>query len=127
MSNPFFDILNDISYGKQMLLTDENQGSYQPFIINDIFSRHIDSLSAAEEMNCRPNIPKKFQYIYLMRSMRKAKRFSKMPKYEKPFGFDEVQEKYKYNNSQTQDALAVLSADQIKEIVLMMDKGGLKK
>lgn len=110
-----------------MLLTPETESTYVPFIINDIFSRYVDSIYAAEEMNRRPNIPKEMQYRYLMNSMRKANRFSKMPKFEKPYGFDAIQEFYKYNNRQTQEVLDILAPEEIQSIIDRIDKGGLRK
>ena len=125
MSNPFFDILNDLSFGKQMILNDENENSYIPFIINNIYSRFADSIMFADEMNHRPNIPKKIQYLFMMNSMRKRKRFSKVPKKIKHEHFDVIQDYYKYSICKTEEVLHILTTDQIGHIVKMCDRGGL--
>lgn len=126
MSNPFFDILNDLSFGKQMILTEENEKSYVPFIINDIYSRFPDGIMLAEEMNCRPNVPKRAHYLFMMHSLRKKKRFAKMPKPVRHEHFDTVREYYKYSISKTEEVFNVLTPEQIDEIVKLCDKGGVK-
>lgn len=125
-NNPFFDMLNDLSYGKQMILNDENEGTYSPYVINNMYSRFADSVIYAEEMNCRPNIPKRMHYLFMMHSMRKRKRFGKMPKAVRHPDFDTVQEYYKYSEARTQEVLSILTEAQIQEIVALCYKGGRK-
>lgn len=126
MSNPFFDMLNDLSFGKRMILSEDNEKAYTPFIINEIYSRFPDSIMYAEEMNCRPSIPKKMHYLFMMHSMRKRKRFGKMPKGEKHEHFDTIKDYYKYSDKRTEEVLDVLTPVQIDNMVKLCDKGGRK-
>lgn len=125
MSNPFFNMLNDISFGKKMILNEDNQKSYSTFVINNMYSRFVDTIMYADEMNCRPNIPKKMHYLFMMHSMRKRKRFSKLPKAEKHPHFDTIQEYYKYSVSKTEEVFSILTEEQIESIVRLCDKGGI--
>jgi len=61
---------------------------------------------------------------YLINSVRPKKRFSKWVKRPKDSDFDAIKEYYKYNNTQCESALSLLSQEQIIEIKRRLDKGG---
>lgn len=122
----FFAFLNDLSYGKEMILTDENERAYTPFIINEIYSRFVDGITPADTLNKMPDLPKRMHYLYMMNSLSKRKRFAKMPKPELPEHFDVIQDYYKYNTTRTKEVFDILTPEQINSIVKMCDKGGVK-
>lgn len=120
----FGDFLNDVSYGKKFLLDEGNESAYIPFVINNMFSRFSDSIFPVEEMNKLPDIPKKAHYLFLMHSLRSRKRFAKMKKKERHIHFDAIQDHYKYSDQKTEEALRILTDQQIEDIV--NKSGGLR-
>jgi hypothetical protein len=120
----FGDFLNDISYGKKFLLNDSNEGAYIPFVINNMFSRFPDSIYAVDELNRLPDIPKKAHYLFLMNYLRARKRFAKMKKKERHVHFDAIQDHYKYSDQKTEEAIGILTDQQIEDIV--NKSGGLR-
>ena len=65
-----FDFLNEINYGKNNLMADDEdhqvEKQYIPFIVNKGLSYSMDTAIHANEMNIRPNTPKKLQFDYLI-------------------------------------------------------------
>ena len=72
------DWLNSINQTKKNLIDEDPslEKEYSPYIINRIFSGHLDSIMFANEMNQYHFLPKKFQYDFLLNTLRPKKRFS---------------------------------------------------
>lgn len=121
----FGDFLNDISYGKKFILNENNASAYQPYVINNMFSRYPDSIFHAHEMNMLPNLSKSAHYTYLMNALRPRKRFSQMKKPRKHMYFNEIQDYYGYSDEKTEEVLRILTDEQIEYIVNL--KGGVRK
>lgn len=76
-----FDFLNDINYDKKGLIDDPTKApsfpAYQSF---HILSHERDCLFYVNEVNLRPSMSDRAGYKYLMGSIRKRKRYIKVPK-----------------------------------------------
>ena len=76
-----FDFLNDINYDKKSIIDDpEVAKSFPAFQSFSILSNERDCLFYVNEVNLRPSMSSNASYKYLMGSIRKRKRFIKVPK-----------------------------------------------
>ena len=123
--NPF-DIVTDVSTTKKRLITAANEKDYNAFIVNRALSYFPDTLQFAQDMNLKHNADSLMQYDYLFHSIRKAKRFSKWSKKEKLEDVAVIQEYFGYSTRRAEEALKVLTKEQVREIRKKMDKGGTK-
>lgn len=120
-----FDFANSINYTKENLIVDDwSEKQYSPFIVNKSLSHGSDTVHAANEMNARPHIDKKMQYDFLIGIVRKKKRFNKWIKPEREISLDIVKEYFGYSNVKAQEALRILSEDDIQSIHKLLNKGG---
>lgn len=121
-----FDFVNSINYNKRDLFEDaQAEKDYVPFIVNRALSYFPDTVLYANEINCIPGMPKKWQFEFLRNSIPKRQRFSKWAK--KQVATDDltaVQEFYKYSSEKALEVMSILSADQIEYIKQQMGKGG---
>ena len=124
-----FDFINDINTGKKDLINGSDNPElaekiYSPFLTNRSLSYFSDTVSLANEMNMRWQMDAKYQYAFLLGAVRKRKRFSKWHKKTVHNDFETVKQYYGYNNKKTEQALAILTKDQIGYIRESMNKGG---
>lgn len=122
------DWLNSINQNKKNIM-DEDPSSvkdYAPYIINRCLSGHIDCLMYANEMNRYHFLPKKLQYDFLINILRVKKRFSPWLKKDKTEDLDYVKQYYGYSNGKAQQALRILSREQLNFIKSKLDIGGSK-
>ena len=72
------DWLNSINQTKKNLIDEDPsiEKEYAPYIINRIYTGHLDSVMFANEMNKYSFLPKKIQYDFYLNSLRSKKRFS---------------------------------------------------
>ena len=127
-SNPF-DYVNQILLGKkQIIVDDETERNYVPFLTNRSLSYHKDCVVFANEMNLRDHIDKKMQFDFLLNTVRSQKRpFSKWAKSETSEDLECVQKYFGFSSIKAKDAMRILSVDQIKEIRNKFDVGGVGK
>ena len=128
MSNPFV-YADSVSYSKKNLMRgtandDLAEKGYKPYLTNRSLSYHQDSILYANEMNMRPTAEYKWQYEFLLNSLRKRKRFSKWKKQDPNASVDMIMEYYGYGRSKAEDALRVLTDEQLAMIEVALDKGG---
>jgi hypothetical protein len=126
-STMIFEFLNSINESGDNIMTPDNEKQYVPYLINHFLSGTIDTLYAANEMNMRPNMDKQLQYDYLRFSVRKKKRRTKWLKREKNDNFQIVQKYFKYSWSKTNEALKILTEQDIENIDKLMNTGGTTK
>jgi hypothetical protein len=122
------DWLNSINQTKKNIM-DEDPSSvkdYAPYIINRCFSGHIDSLMYANEMNRFHFLPKKMQYDFFINILRTKKRFSPWLKKDKTEDLDYVKQYYGYSNAKAQQALRILTKEQLTFIKSKFETGGTK-
>ncbi len=118
--------LNSINFTKENLIEKDPDciKKYPPFIVNKCLSGELDSLIYANEMNKTHFQDKKMQYDFLLNTIRKRKRFSPWLKKEKIQDLDAVKSYYGYSNEKAQQALKILTKDQINHIKSKLDVGG---
>ena len=128
MSNPF-DYVNQILYGKKNLIVDEQtEKNYNPFIVNRSLSYHYDCVLYANEMNRRHFLDKKLQNSFLINTVRSRKRpFAKWVKSEKSEDLECVKKYFNYSEMRAREVLLLLSEDQIQQIKEKTESGGLRK
>lgn len=128
MSNPF-DFVNAINLNKRDLMTGtENdelaEKGYVGFIVNKSLSYFPDTVMYANEMNINHHLDNKLQFHYLLNSVRPKKRFSKWVKKQEDNDLDAVIQYYGYNREKAEQALSLLSPEQLEQIRQRLNKGG---
>ena len=118
------DWLKSINFTKEDL--SEHIKSYPPYIINRCLSGHLDCVMYANEMNKYPGLDKDMQYSFYINTLRKKKRFSPWIKKDKIENLESVKQYYGYSNEKAQQALKILSNEQINFIKKKLDTGGTK-
>ena len=127
--NPF-DYLNAILQNKKQLIVDDiTEKGYEPFLINRGLSQHKDCILYANEMNRRHFLDRKLQNDFLLNTVRSQKRpFAKWAKKsEKSEDIECVKQIFNYSNSKANEALRILSKEQIQKLKEQTDTGGLRK
>lgn len=123
-----FDYVNSISTTNQDIMIDRDaEEAYEPYMINRAFSYYPDTVMYANEMNRFALIDHRLQYDFLINSIRTRKR--PRTKWAKKIVDDDlkaVMEYYGYNMKRAEEALSILSPDQINIIKKRIDKGGTK-
>jgi hypothetical protein len=125
----FKDILPSIMISKKDLSQEEGfDKTYNSFIVGRALSYHYDCVMYANEMNKFPNTDKKMQFHYLLHRVRKYKRpFQKWQKRQKNDDLESIKEYYKFSNEKAEDALKVLTTNQLQDIKNSLSKGGKSK
>ena len=118
----------DLILHKKKQDDDFDIGNYAPFLVNRSLSYHMDCILHVNEMNIKPNVDKDLQYQYLLNSIRPMKRrFEPWQKSSVDKDIECVKEFFGYNNQKAKDALSILTDEQIAEIKIRIDKGGVNK
>lgn len=123
---PLKDYLNSINFSKNYLM-DEDPGwekNYPAYVINKCMSHHLDTIMFANEMNIHSHIDKRLQYDFLINIVRPRKRFSPWGKKNKVKDLDLVKKYYGYSNDKANQALRILTPDQLNYIKDKLSKGG---
>lgn len=124
-----FDYVNSITFNKKDMMTGTDndelaEKEYVPFIVNRALSYFPDTIMHASNMNLYHDIDNKLQYDYLINSIRPKKRFSKWVKKQEDNDIDVIKQYYGYNNSKAEQALSLLSPEQLAIIKTKLNKGG---
>ena len=120
------DWLNSINRTKKNLIDEDPslEKEYSPYIINRIYSGHLDAIMFANEMNMYHFLPKKMQYDFLLNTLRTKKRFSPWLRKDTIKDLDLVKRYYGYSNEKAQQALKILTKDQLNFIKSKFETGG---
>lgn len=125
MSNSPFDYFKAVSSTKeQMIVDDQSEAAYSPFIVNRSLSYFADTLFHANQLNMLPGLDKKLQYDYYMTGIRARKRFTKWAKGSKSEDLDAIKQYYKYTDKRAIEAMSLLTQEQIDWIKQRLQKGG---
>ena len=125
-SSIFFDLLSSVSDNKIDLSQHERfNKDYTPYIINDYFSRFVDTVLYVNELNHYPSIPKISQYRYLLNKFKKKDRRIKNPKPDDEV-LNLISTYYDFSLSKAAKAMKLLSEEQINIIRQKLRKGGTK-
>lgn len=126
MIDLFKDIIPSIQQTKKVVITQENERDYVPFVVNRSISFHMDMVMPANQMNLQPSTDNLLQYHYLLNTVRAYKRpFQKWQKREIIENLEAIKEYFGYSNEKAKEALTILSNAQIEEIKKSLNKGGL--
>jgi len=125
MADLFREIIPSILQTKEdVLLTDQDEKSYSPFMVNRALSYHKDTVLYANEMNQYPNLDKKLQYHFYINIVRAQKRpYSKWHKKAQSSDLSVVKEYYGYSDAKAEEALKILSPSQITAMKKQLYKG----
>ena len=120
------DWLNSINRTKKNLIDEDPslEKEYSPYIINRIYSGHLDSVLFANEMNRYNFLPKKSQYDFLLNTLRPKKRFSPWLRKDEIKDLDLVKRYYGYSNEKAKQALRILTKEQLSFIKSKFETGG---
>jgi len=126
LMNPF-EYVTAINYTKtNMIVDEETEKGYLPYMSNRSLSYFQDTVAVANAMNQYHILDKKLQFDFLINIVRKRKRFSKWIKPEVVTDLEVVKEYYGYSNEKAKQALSVLSTEDLTELSKRMYKGGRK-
>lgn len=125
MADLFKEILPSILQTKQYaLLTEQDEKSYSSFMVNRALSYHRDTVLLANEMNKFTTLDNKLKYDFLLNIIRAQKRpYSKWHKKAQNSDLSIVKEYYGYSDAKAEEALKILSDDQITAIKKLLYKG----
>ena len=120
------DWLNSINVTKKNLIDEDPslEKEYSPYIVNRIYSGHLDSIMFANEMNQYHSLPKKMQYTFLLNTLRKKKRYSPWLRKDEIKDLDYVKRYYGYSNDKAKQALRILNKEQLNFIRSKFETGG---
>ena len=120
------DWLNSINLTKKNLIDEDPslEKEYNPYIVNRIYSGHLDSVLFSNEMNKFHFLDKRMQYDFYLNSLRKKKRFAPWLKKGKVEDLEAVKKYYGYSEEKAQQAMTILSKEQIKYIKQKLNTGG---
>ena len=122
------DWLNSINQTKKNLIDEDPllEKGYSPYIINRIYSGHLDAIMFANEMNRYHFLPKKMQYSFYLNSLRVKRRFSPWLRKDEIKDLDCVKRYYGYSNEKAKQALKILTKQQLNFIKSKFETGGAK-
>ena len=112
--------LNSINFNKKDLYEEDHTAKYPAFIVNKCLSGSLDSIMFVNEMNKSHYLDPKMQYDFLRNSLRKKKRYAPWLKKEKIEDLDAIKKYYGYSNEKAQQALRILTRDQIEHILSLI-------
>lgn len=126
--NPF-EFVNSINFTKKDLMSGtENdelaEKAYVPYLVNKSLSYFTDTLLYSNEINMLSHIDNKLQYQYLLNSVRPSKRFAKWVKKQEESDLENVKTYYNLSNEKAEQALSLLSRQQLDYIKQKLEKGG---
>ena len=115
---------NSILSNKEHCEVDKEE-KYVPGRTNKVLSNHIDTIIHANMMNLNSGLDHDLQYEYLFNSIRAKKRYFKRRKESNFTDISLICEYYKYNHKAAEQAMKVLTKEQINEIKKRLEKGGV--
>jgi len=118
------DWLNSINFTKENLFEDEPEAKYPAFVVNKCLSGSLDSVLFANEMNKSHFLDKRMQYDFYLNSLRKKRRFAPWLKKGKVEDLEAVKKYYGYSEEKAQQAMTILTKEQIKYIKQKLNTGG---
>lgn len=129
MPDLFKEIIPSILQTKKSVIKDEvDLKDYKPFMVNRALSYHMDCVLYANEMNIHGQLDSDMQYQYLLNTIRPMKRkFAPWQKAQVEKDIECIKDYYGYSDEKAKEALRILTDEQIAEIKIKTDKGGVKK
>jgi hypothetical protein len=129
MPDLFKEIVPSILQTKKNPFKDElDYKDYVPFVVNRALSFHQDCVLYANELNLNPGMDKDMQYLFYLNTIRSMKRkFQPWQKTSTDKNIEAVKTYFGYSNEKAKEALRILTEEQIAEIIIKTDKGGVNR
>jgi len=129
MPDLFKEIVPSILQTKKNPFKDElDYKDYVPFVVNRALSFHQDCVLYSNELNLNPVMDKDMQYQFYLNTIRSMKRkFQPWQKTSTDKNIEAVKTYFGYSNEKAKEALRILTEEQIAEIIIKTDKGGVNK
>jgi hypothetical protein len=125
--NPF-DYVNSINHSKKdLMIGEDEEKAYPPFLVNRSLSYFQDTVLLANEMNKCAHIDNRMQYDFLKTAVRPRKRFSKWHKKTSSDRIDIIKAYYGYSDAKAQAISDLISEATLKEMKEILSKGGKTK
>ncbi len=124
--NPF-DFVNSINSTDKKDLVNTGQAledDYVPFVVNKALSYFPETILYSNQINALPHADKILQYHYLLNTVRPGKRFAKWVKKDDTESIELVKLFYGYSTEKAQQALTVLSRENLHYIKQKLQRGG---
>ena len=122
--NPFHYIASITHQKKDLMVDDDAEKAYSPFLTNRGLSYFQDTVLLANEMNRASHIDNRMQYDFLRTAVRSRKRFSKWAKKSVPAKVEVIKEYYGYSDAKAEAVQDLISDETIKEMKSVLSKGG---
>ena len=118
------DYLYSIYYSKDYLMDEDPdwEKNYPTYVVNKCMSHHMDTIVFANEMNKYPNLDKRLQYDFYIHTVRPKRRFSPWAKKQQVKDLDLVKKYYGYSSEKANQALRILTPDQLNYIKEKLSK-----
>jgi hypothetical protein len=113
--NPF-DFVNDITFGKKDIFSDETQRAYIPFMVNRALSYFPDTVFYAHDMNLVHFLDKYVQYKYFLHAIPKRRRFAKWGRKINDEDVVSVSKVYQLSTEKAAELIKVLTPEQLNGI-----------
>jgi len=129
MPDLFKEIVPSILQTKKNPFKDDlDYKDYVPFVVNRALSFHQDCVLYANELNLSPGMDKDMQYQFYLNTIRSMKRkFQPWQKTSTDKNIEAVKTYFGYSNEKAKEALRILTEEQIAEIIIKTDKGGVNR
>jgi hypothetical protein len=121
-----FDFINAINFTKENLIQEpQAEKDYNAWLVNKGLSYFPDTVLYANEMNRNWSIDKDWQFSFFLNTIPKKRRFSKWHKKDADTtNLALVKEYFGYSSEKANEALSVLSEEQLNMIKEKLYKGG---
>ena len=128
----WIDFLKPLSQSKQHLILEaddpqEVERAYNAFMINRSMSYHRDVIMFANEMNMHTDADARLQHDFYFHALQRKARFSKWFNKGKLDDLKLVKEYFNYGNSKAEQALKLLSPEDLQNIRDSVFEGGVGK
>jgi hypothetical protein len=125
--NPF-EYIASITHKKEDIMVDDDaEKGYSPFMVNRGLSNFQDTVLFTNEMNRAGHLDHRLQYDFLRTAVRPRKRFSKWFKKTVPSKIEVIKEYYGYSNVKAESVADLISDEDIKEMKNYLSQGGKKR
>ena len=120
------EYLNAINHNKKNLMDEDplSEKEYPAWVVNHALYSHSDMIFLVNEMNVNNHLDNKLQFDFLLNSSRPRKRFAPWLKTSKVNNLDLVKEYFGYSDQKAQEALTILTDEDLEHIRSKLNKGG---
>jgi len=101
-----------------------SEKEYPAWVVNHALYSHSDMIFLVNEMNVNNHLDNKLQFDFLLNSSRPRKRFAPWLKTSKVNNLDLVKEYFGYSDQKAQEALTILTDEDLEHIRTKLNKGG---